>query len=156
LIAILIIAWLGFCVLLPSSSMQISWGKMAVPFIPLFAQAFIYGSLALLLSMMLPSRNTSAACTAVVMVGSYFLSSMSFINDSLDRAARLLPYAYYQGAGAIEKLNTGWLFWLMLASVVMILFAWWRFLKRNIHLSGEGSISFQFLKRIHRKHANTA
>lgn len=155
LIAILIISWLGFCVLLPGSSMQISWGKMAVPFIPLFAQAFIYGSLALLLSMMLPSRNTSAACAAVVMIGSYFLSSMAFINESLNRVASLLPYAYYQGAGAIEKLNTGWLFWLMVASMLMIILAWWRFLRRDIHLSGEGSISFQFLKRGNKNHAST-
>lgn len=142
-IAILFVAWLGFVILLGQSSMDINMLQMFLPFLPLFAQALIYGMLAFLLSMLLPSRNMAAAISGLVVVASYFVSSMATLNDSLELIASLLPYAYYQGAGAISGINLTWLLGLFSVSALMALVAWWRFMQRDIRLSGEGSFKLR-------------
>lgn len=142
-IAILFVAWLGFVILLGQSSMDIDMLQMFLPFLPLFAQALIYGMLAFLLSMLLPSRNMAAAISGLVVVASYFVSSMATLNDSLELIASLLPYAYYQGAGAISGLNLTWLLGLFSVSALMALVAWWCFMRRDIRLSGEGSFKLR-------------
>lgn len=142
-IAILFVAWLGFVILLGQSSMDIDMLQMFLPFLPLFAQALIYGMLAFLLSMLLPSRNMAAAISGLVVVASYFVSSMATLNDSLELIASLLPYAYYQSAGAISGLNLTWLLGLLSVSALMALVAWWRFMRRDIRLSGEGSFKLR-------------
>ena len=45
---IVLLGWLGFSILLGGSSLDIPWTDMALPFIPLLAQALIYSTLALL------------------------------------------------------------------------------------------------------------
>jgi ABC-2 type transport system permease protein len=153
-IAILILAWLGFCIPLGGSVIEISWGEMALPFLPLLAQILIYGTLALLLSLILPSRNMAATLSGLVMVASYFLSSLSSLDPALESVAQVLPYAYFQGADAIHDLNLAWLFGLLGISIVMALLAWWRFLRRDVRLSGEGSLGFASSFSFRRKRAN--
>jgi len=150
-IAVLLIAWLGFSVLLGGSTMGVTWGQMALPFLPLLMQALIYGTLALLLSMLLPSRNMAAMLSALVMVASYFISSMASLNESLATISQIFPYAYYQGAEAMTNLNMTWLFGLLGVCLVMVMLAWWRFLRRDIRLSGEGSLRFWFSSPLRRK-----
>jgi len=77
LLGILLLSWLGFCALLGSSSIDFTWWQMALPFLSLMAQGLVYGILALLLSLLLPSRSLSATITGLVLVTSYFLSSIS-------------------------------------------------------------------------------
>jgi ABC-2 type transport system permease protein len=139
-LAILFIAWLGFCLPLLWSDMPITWGQMALPFLPLLAQLLIYGTLALLLAMLLPSRNLAATVAGLVMVVSYFLTSMAGFAEGLTTITKLLPYAYFQGTAAIHDLNLTWLFGLLAISVLMAGLAGWRFLRRDIRLSGEGSL----------------
>ncbi len=139
-LAILFVAWLGFSLPLLWSDMEITWGQMALPFLPLLAQLLIYGTLALLLSMVLPSRNLAATVSGLVMVMSYFMGSLAGLAEELATIAKLFPYAYFQGTDAIHDLNTTWLFSLLAISVIMALLAWWRFLRRDIRLSGEGSL----------------
>lgn len=136
---ILILGWLGFCILLGGSSLDVTWGQMAVPFVPLLAQILIYGALALLLSMLLPARRLAAAGAGLVLVTSYFLSSMSSLNESLAAVARCLPYEYYQGGEALKGLDWGSFLGLLAASAVLALLAWWRFQRRDIRVAGEGS-----------------
>jgi ABC-2 type transport system permease protein len=45
-LGILILGWLGFSILLGGSSLDLTWGQMARPFLPLLAQTLIYGALA--------------------------------------------------------------------------------------------------------------
>lgn len=141
-VAILFIAWLGFCLPMLGSSLEIGWGRMTLPFVTLFAQTMIYGTLALLLSMVLPSRSLAATLSGLLMVASYFLSSMASLDSTLRSIARFFPYTYYQGSEALIELNLTWLFGLLAISVVMVLLAWWRFSRRDIRLSGEGSLEF--------------
>ena len=137
-VSILILGWLGFSVLLGVSSLGISWGEMALPFLPLLAQTLIYGTLAVLFSMLLPARRLAATVAGVVMVASYFLSSMASLNEDLALIARLLPYHYFQGGDAMKGLNMAWLLGLLAVSALLALLAWWRFERRDIRVGGEG------------------
>ena len=137
-VAILILGWLGFSVLLGVSSLGISWGEMALPFLPLLAQTLIYGTLALLFSMVLPARRLAAMAAGIVMVASYFISSMGSLNETLALIARFLPYHYFQGSDAMSGLNVAWLLGLLAVSVLLALLAWRRFERRDIRVAGEG------------------
>lgn len=137
-VAISLLGWLGFAVLLGTSTLEVSWGQMALPFVALLAQALIFGALALLLSMITPSRRIAAAGAGLVLVASYFLSSLSGIAPRLASISRLLPYDYYQGGEAINGLDLASFLGLMAASTVLSLLAWWRFERRDIRVAGEG------------------
>ena len=137
--SILLLGWLGFCALLGGSALDVSWGEMALPFFSLFAQALIYATMALLLSMLLPARTYAAILSGLVMVVGYIVSSMASLNPGLEKAARLFPYTYFQGSQAFTDLNLTWLLVLTVISAGMALLAWVRFTRRDIRLSGEGS-----------------
>ena len=136
-IAILVIGWLGFCVLLGRSALDVTWGEMALPFLSLLAQALIYGALALLLASLLPSRGLAATVAGMVLATSYMLSSLSALDASLASVAQLLPYEYYQSGEALDGLNLTWFLGLLAVSALFVLLAWWRFEKRDIRVSGE-------------------
>jgi ABC-2 type transport system permease protein len=138
-LSVMLLGWLGFCVLLGNSSLGFNWGQMAVPFLTMLVQTLVYATLALLLSMFTPARNLAAMITGLVMIISYFMSSLSFMDERLEMVARALPYQYYQIVMSIQELNLVWLFSLLGISLVMTLLAWARFLRRDIRLSGEGS-----------------
>ena len=72
------------------------------------------------------------------MVASYFLSSLSSLNEGLEYVAQFLPYAYFQGSDALNGLNLPWLLGLLVTILVLSLVAWWRFLRRDIRVAGEG------------------
>ena len=116
-----------------------TWGQLAVPFVSLLAQVLIYAALAILLSMLLPTRNLAAMGTGVVLVISYFVSSMVSLNESLEMVAKFLPHYYYQVELSFQELNLAWLFGLLGITLVMVLVSWWLFLRRDIRLAGEGS-----------------
>ena len=137
-LGIMIVGWLGFSALLGGSSLEVTWGQMALPFLPLLAQTLIYGALALLLSMLLPARRLAAAGAGVVLVASYFLSSMAGLNERLAAVSRFLPYDYYQSGEAINGLDWAPFLGLLAASAALVLLAWWRFQRRDIRVAGEG------------------
>jgi ABC-2 type transport system permease protein len=138
-VSVMLLGWLGFSLLLSRSSLGFNMGEMIVPFLPLLIQILFYISLALMLSMCLPSRNLAAMVTGVVMVLSYFISSLAFLDERMATASKLMPYHYFQTVLSFDKLNLTWLFALLGISLLMILIAWHRFLQRDIRLSGEGS-----------------
>lgn len=138
LLGILILGWFGFSVLLGSSTLDVSWGQMALPFLTVLAQGLVFGGLAVLLSMVLPSRRLAAAVAGVALTASYFASSMASLNENLAVMAQFLPYDYFQGGDAIQGLNVTWFLGLVAASVVLFALAWWRFLRRDIRVGGEG------------------
>ncbi len=151
-VGILILGWLGFSVLLGGSSLDVSWGEMVLPFLPLLAQTLIYGTLALLFSMVLPARRLAATAAGMVMVASYFISSMGSLDENLALIARFLPYEYFQGGDAIRGLNVAWFLGLLALSALLALLAWWRFERRDIRVGGEGgwrlpSLSLPFRRR---------
>jgi len=146
-VSIHLLGWLGFSLMLGSSSMDFNWGQMLVPFLSLLAQTLVYVTLGLLLSMLLPSRGLAAMLTGLVVVASYFVSSLSFMDERMAALSKLMPYHYFQTVLSFAELNPGWLFALLGASLLMTLLAWWRFLRRDIRLSGEGSWRLPLLAR---------
>jgi ABC-2 type transport system permease protein len=146
-VSIMLLGWLGFSAMLGGSSLGFNWSQMAVPFLSLLAQTLVYATLALLLSMFLPSRNLAAMVTGVVMVASYFVSSLAFMDERLGAVAKLMPYYYFQTVLSFQGLNLSWLFALLGASVLMTVVAWLRFVRRDIRLSGEGSWRLPFLPK---------
>jgi ABC-2 type transport system permease protein len=143
--AIMVLGWLGFALPLFSSSLEVTWGEIALPFIPLLAQMLIYGSLALLFSLLLPARRLGAMAAGLIMVASYFLTSMASLNEGLEIVAQLLPYHYFQGGDAMNGLDVGSLIALTAASALFAMIAWWRFLRRDVRVGGEGSWGLRWL-----------
>ncbi|MBN1656785.1 MAG: ABC transporter permease, partial [Anaerolineae bacterium] len=137
-LGILVIGWLGFSVLLGGSSLDVSWGEMALPFLPVLAQTLIYGAVALVLSLLLPSRRLAAAGAGLLLVLSYFLTSMSGLNEQLATIAQFLPYDYFQGADALQGLDLASFVGLVAVSALLAAIAWWRFERRDIRIAGEG------------------
>ena len=138
-LSIMLLGWLGFSVLLSRSSLGFSWGQMAVPFLALLIQTLVYATFGLLLSMLLPSRSLAAIVSGIFMLISYFVSSLSSLDQRLETVAKVLPYHYYQTVLSFQQLNLTWLFALLGISLVMTVLAYMRFSRRDIRLSGEGS-----------------
>jgi ABC-2 type transport system permease protein len=127
--------------------MELTPIELARPFLSLGAVLLLFGSLALTLSLLLPSRRTAAMLTGLVLVGSYIASSLARVNDNLKPLARLLPLDYYQGGAAIAHLNLGWALGLVAASLACAVLGAWLFQRRDIRVGGEGSWDFSRLRR---------
>ena len=146
-LTIMLLAWLGFSLLLGGSSLGVDWGQMAVPFLSLLVQTLVYAALALVLSMFLPARSLAAVISGTVVITSYIVSSLSFMDERMGDLARLMPYHYFQTILSFHELNLDWLFALFGISILMMVIAWLRFLRRDIRLSGEGSWRLPFLAK---------
>jgi len=146
-VSILVLMWLGLAVGAQSSALEISAGKLASPFISLLGVLLLFGSLALLLSLLLPSRRTAAMVSGLALVASYFITSLSRISPELETAAKFSPLSYYQSGEAILGLNGRWLFGLMAVAVLFTLLAGWRFERRDIRVAGEGGWRLPGLRR---------
>lgn len=144
MLSILIMGWVGFSLLLGKSSLGVNSGQMVVPFISLFVQIFFYVAFTLLLSLLLPSRNLAAVVSGIFVVSSYFISSLAFMDEKLMTISKLMPYHYFQTVLEIDNLNITWIFSLLAISILMVIFAWFRFVKKDIRLTGEGSWKFRF------------
>jgi len=137
--AILGLTWLGFVIGLNWTALDLSWGELALPFASLGAVLLVFAAFSILMSLLLPSRRMAAMAGGIVVVGSFFLTSLSRIDENLEAAARLSPLNYYQSGDAILGLNWEWLAGLTGVSLLMLLLAWWRFERRDIRVGGEGS-----------------
>jgi ABC-2 type transport system permease protein len=95
--------------------------------------------MALLLSMVLPSRRLAAMIGGMTVVGSYFLSTFARLDPSLENLALLSPLNYFQSGEAINGLNVAWFGGLLAVAALLAVLAWWRFERRDIRVAGEGS-----------------
>jgi ABC-2 type transport system permease protein len=137
-IAILAVTWLGFALVVPGTVMDVDAGELALPMVSLFGILALFGSLALLLSMLLPSGRAAAMTSGIAMVGCYFINALANIDDSLEPLAKVLPFRYYQGGLAIDGMNWGEWSAMLAVSALFVLIAWWRFMRRDIRVGGEG------------------
>jgi ABC-2 type transport system permease protein len=137
-VAILAIAWLGLIVPMTWSSVDIGWGRMWLPFLSLLGELLVFGTMSLLLSMLLPSRRLAATTAGLLLVASFFITGLAEINEDLEPIAKLSPLSYYQTQEAFQGLNGTWLIGLLIAAVVFAALAWWCFQRRDIRVGGEG------------------
>jgi len=136
-ILILFISWIGFVITLPKTSMDATAWEIILPFLSLFSLLIFFGTLTLLLSMLLPSQQWAAMTSGLVLVASYFLTSLARLSEKLRPIEKLFPMHYYQGGQALTKMNWGWFGILIGFSIIFAIFAWWLFERRDIRVSGE-------------------
>jgi ABC-2 type transport system permease protein len=138
--AILFIAWLGLAV--PSrwtDISELSVLQLALPFPSMFGVLMFFGMLALLLSLLLPSRRSAAMASGLLLVGDFFLVGLSGIDPGLKSVAKLTPLNYYQGGAAMDDFNAVWVIGLLAVALIFALAAWRRFERRDIRVGGEGA-----------------
>src|SRR3712207_4818071 len=82
-VLVLAVTWLSFLVLMTQSSLDVAPIAMVLPFLSLLAVLLCFGTLSLLLSMLLPSRRLAAMTAGLLLVASYFLTSLARINEDL-------------------------------------------------------------------------
>jgi len=139
LLCILGLAWLGMVIGAQIYGLDIAAASLIGPFLSLLGELLLFGGLALLLSLLLPSRQLAAMLSSLMLMASYFITSLARIDEDLEAVARFSPLNYYQSGDAITKLNLEWLGGLLAVALVFALLAWWRFERRDIRVAGEGS-----------------
>jgi len=140
-LGILVLSWLGIVVPMEFTSMDLTWGEVALPFLSLFAELMLFGTMVLLLSMLLPSRRAAASAAGFALIASYVLvalARMPSVGDVVKNAARLSPLTYYQSGQAIDGLNLGWFLGLLALSAILAALSAWLFQRRDIRVGGEG------------------
>ncbi|NIM95530.1 MAG: ABC transporter permease subunit [Anaerolineales bacterium] len=147
LVVVLLVGWLSWVIPADSVGMDLTWVEFLRPFIPLFATLMFYTTMALLLSMLLPSSRMAAMLTGGILVADFLLLGLASINDTLEPIVKFLPRNYFQGGQAIAGLNWEWLAGLFGISIIFALLAWWRFLRRDLSVGGEGGWRLPRLRR---------
>ncbi len=137
-LVILLAGWLSWVIPAASTGMGLTWIEFLRPFLPLFAELLLFGALALLLSLVLPSARIAGMLTGGLLVASFLLEGLVNVNENLKSVVKFLPLHYYQGGEAITEINWEWLGGLLAVSLVFALLAWWRFQRRDIRVGGEG------------------
>ena len=156
IVAIIVICWLGLIIPLIWSDYNVSALSLWLPLLSMLAVLLFFGGLALLLSMLLPSRGQAAMTSGILLVANFFIIGLARINEDLEPIARFSPLKYYQDGEAIsDGLNITWFGGLLAFAVLFAALAWWRFLRRDIRVGGEGgwrlpSLSFLSTLRLRR------
>ncbi len=148
LILILTIIWGGFALgLAGTDSFDLDQGQLIRPFVSLFAVLMFFLGLALLFSMILPTSGSASMVTNLVLIASFFITSLAQIYDRLEPLNRLSPLRYYQGGRALSGINTEHLLILLGGSVVFIALAWFLFEKRDLRFGGTGWLRLAFKRK---------
>ena len=133
---ILLFSLLGFWIGLPGAGWDVNAFALLLPHLDMFAILMLFGSLALFLSLALPSRTLAASLTGALLVISYFVTSMARINDKLAGLNDLSPLKYYEGGRALEDLNWEHLLGLLGFTLLFTLLGWLLFERRDVRVSG--------------------
>jgi ABC-2 type transport system permease protein len=141
---ILVITWGGGAIGLELHDFDITQGQLVKPFVSLFSVLMFFLSLALLLSMMLPSSASASLTAGFILVASYFISALARIDEALEGIDRFSPLKYYQGGSAVAGYNVGYLLLMFGLSALFLLMAWFFFVKRDMRFGGSGGLRLVF------------
>lgn len=147
ILAILGMAWLGFVVGLKWAEIEVTPGQLALPFLSLAAVLLVFAAFSLLMSMVLPSRRMAAMVGGLVLVASFFVTSLARVDRNLEKLARFSPLNYYQSGDAILGLRVDWLLGLVAATLALLVLAWWRFERRDLRVAGERGWGFRWRRQ---------
>jgi ABC-2 type transport system permease protein len=148
---IVLVGWLSWVLPAQGTGMDLTWIEFLRPFLPLFAQLLLWGMLALLLSLLLPSARMAGMLTGGLLIGNFLLSGLANINDDLKAALKYTPLHYYQAGQAVDGINWGWVAGIVAAALALALLAWWRFARRDIRVGGEGGWNLPAWTRLFRR-----
>ena len=138
ILIILFVGWLTWWGPSRNTGLDLTAVEFARPFLPLLAELIVFGFLALLLSMILPSAKMAGGLTSALLVANYLLIGLSNLNDKLGPIMAYTPLKYYQAGSAIDGINWEWMVSLVGVAILFVLLAWWRFQRRDIRVGGEG------------------
>jgi ABC-2 type transport system permease protein len=147
LVLILLITWMGLASAARQYVFPVEAFTLVRPFLALLAVVLYFGNLALLLSMVLPSRRLATSTAVLFLVGSFFLTMLARIDPGLKPFAFLSPLEFYQSGEAIRGLNLRWFAGLMGGALLWAGLAWWCFERRDIRVAGEGVWRWPLLSR---------
>jgi ABC-2 type transport system permease protein len=144
-IVILIVNWLSWAIPAGATSLDLTWIQFLRPFVPLFAVLLVFGALAMVLSMILPSARFAGTLTGGLIFANFLLQGLARLNTDLEAFIEYTPLHYYQAGQAIHELNWGWLGGLLGVAILLMLVAWGLFQRREIRVGGEGGWSLPSL-----------
>lgn len=140
---ILFIGYLGWAVTLPMNTMDVSAGALLLAFVPMWALLLLFGALALLLSLLLPSARMASMTAGGLLVANFLLVGLANLNDNLQPVMDLTPFAYFQGGDSFNGLNWGWIAGLVGVALLLAGLAWLLFRRRDIRVGGERGWSWR-------------
>ena len=146
-IIVLFVSWLSWVIPSGYVEMELTWIEFLRPFLSLFAQLMLFGTLALFLSMVLPASRTAGMLSGALLVGNFLIDGLSNINEDLESIVKFTPLHYYQSGDAIAGLNWTWLAGLFAAIAALTVAAWLIFERRDIRVGGERSWNLSRLFR---------
>jgi len=138
-IIILLISWLSWAIPAGGTSMNVTWLQLLQPFLPLLVVLLLFATLALLLSMVLPSARLAGMVSGALLVANFLLGGLANLNEDLEAVVKLTPLYYYQGGSAINGLEWEWLAGLLFVAALFAVAAWALFQRRDIRVGGEHS-----------------
>ena len=106
---------------------------------------FLFG-LALIFSMLLPSRKSASMLSGILLIAAFFITGLADINNTLSNIAVFSPLKYYQGTTWNEGFNWEWFSILAGSTALFMLASWWRFERRDIRVGGEGELKIKLSK----------
>ncbi|NQS91039.1 MAG: hypothetical protein HQ574_01405 [Chloroflexi bacterium] len=121
-----------------SSGLELTAGELLKPFIGLLGQLLLFGSLALLLSLVLPAARLASMVTGGLLVANYMVNGLVNVNPDLEKFVRYTPLNFYQGGYAILGIDREALLIVFELIILFLLLAWWQFLIRDLRVAGEG------------------
>jgi ABC-2 type transport system permease protein len=148
MVIILGVGWLSWVIPSGSTDMDLTPLQFLRPFVPLLVQLLLFGTLALVLSMVMPSSRSAGMVAGGLLVANYLMVGLSNVNDDLKAIVDYTPLHFYQGGYAVEGLKWDWLVGLLAVALVLGLLAWWRFWRRDIRVGGEGGWRLPSLRRL--------
>ena len=126
---------------------EVAYIDLVFPFITLFALLFVYFSFALFVSMILPS-GASVFVGGILLIASWFITSLSLIYEPLENVSRFSPMEYYQGGAAMVDVNVEHLLILLGAGLVFTILAWILFIKRDLRFGSSGGIKLALPRKV--------
>ncbi len=151
LVLILLVSWLGWFFPSGGSGLDLTAVEFLRPFLPLFGVLMLFGTLALLLSLVVPAGRIAGMIAGAVLVGNYLLKGLSGMNDDLKPAIEFTPLHYYQGGNAVAGVEWAWFGALLGLALLFAVGAWALFQRRDIRVGGERSWKLPRLTAVWKK-----
>lgn len=139
--AILLLGWAGWLPFARQVGMDLTWMQFLLPNLPLLAELLLFGSLAVLFSMLLPSSKSAGGLAGTLLTANWLLRGLAAANTRLQSLMNWTPLHFYQGGQAVDGLNWVWLGGLLGAVLLLALTAMALFQRRDIRVGGERSWS---------------
>ena len=139
--AILLLGWAGWLPFARQVGMDLTWMQFLLPNLPLLAELLLFGSLAVLFSMLLPSSKSAGGLAGTLLTANWLLRGLAAANTRLQSLMNWTPLHFYQGGQAVDGLNWVWLGGLLGAVLLLSLTAMALFQRRDIRVGGERSWS---------------